>query len=161
MVSRPAACEIATFRDALGFSFELSHHHPRGHFAVVTGPGHRVLQITARLPPPQPGDLTVDLVEHGPRTHCRQVCRSGCGLLVISVDECGVLPFDEADRRAYSRSWAGLARCRLMLRDWIRTDGDLYLSAAYTLHPGTAWPDDPPAERRAEARFATRTGPGL
>jgi hypothetical protein len=158
MVSRPAACEIATFRDALGLSFELIHHHRCGHFAVVTGPGHQVLQITARLPDPHPERLTVDLVEDPAGSAWREVATKGGGLLIVSVDESGVLPFDGADRRAYFRSQAGLARRHLVLRDWIRTDGDEYLSAAYALHPETAWPRDPPAERRFESGVNTRSG---
>ena len=146
----PPPPAVATFGDALGFAFELVERHRCGQFVAVTGPDHRLVRLTARLAGSRP-DLTVDLVGDGPAAArlLHQVTGGRGGLLAISATD-RFVPFSPADLGIYRRLRARLSEHRIVLRDWIRTDGDLYQSAAWATHPTTAWPHDPPGERSAE-----------
>jgi hypothetical protein len=154
MIGPPPACAIATFRDALGLSFELSYHYPEGHVAVVISPTNRVVQFTARMLDPVGHDLVVDVAGPDSQHLLAAVGRRGGGLLMVSLQP-RLRRFSPGERATYLQTRACLASRHIVLRDWIRTDGDLYQSAAFTAHPRSAWPDDPPAERRAELVWAT------
>ncbi len=149
----PPPCRtVATFGDALGLAFELADRHPAGQFVALTDGRRHLARLAARLPGSGP-DLTVDLVtgRHPARRHARlagQLTAGRGGLLAISTTNC-FAPFSAADLAAYGRLLARLGRHGIALLDWIRTDGDLYQSAAWATDPASAWPQDPPSERTA------------
>jgi len=139
---------VATFGDALGLAFELVDRHPVGQFVAVTDGGHGVARLAARIPGSGP-DLTIELVGCRPTARLvRQLTEGRGGLLAISATAC-FAPFTPADLAVYRRLRARLGRHRIPLLDWIRTDGDLYQSAAWATDPTSAWPRDPPGERSA------------
>ncbi|MEZ5408043.1 MAG: hypothetical protein R2761_08465 [Acidimicrobiales bacterium] len=139
---------VATFADALGLAFELADRHPVGQFVAVADGGHRLVRLAARVPGPGP-DVTIDLAGCPyPVRLVRQLTGGRGGLLAVSATAC-FAPFSPADLVVYGRLRARLARHRITLLDWIRTDGDLYQSAAWATDPPSAWPRDPPGERSA------------
>lgn len=153
----PPPCRpVATFGDALGLAFELADRHPAGQFVALTDGRRHLARLAVRLPGSGP-DLTVDLVagRHAARLAGRhparlagQLTAGRGGLLAISTTDC-FTPFSAADLAVYGRLRARLGRHGIALLDWIRTDGDLYQSAAWATDPASAWPRDPPSERTA------------
>lgn len=145
----PPPCRpVATFGDALGLAFELADRHPTGQFVALTDGRRLLARLVARLPGPGP-DLTIDLIEsrHQARLAGHLIEGRG-GLLAISITAC-FAPFSAADLTVYGRLGSRLGRRGMALLDWIRTDGDLYQSAAWATDPPSAWPRDPPDERTA------------
>ena len=152
MVSRPTPSpyDVATFRDAIGLSLELSCYHRQARFALLSDHDHQAVHLLAHLDDQgPPRSMAVDLAADEPQRWGRTADEGG-SLLVISIDEADQLGFDPVERAAYFSCRAELARHRLTLRDWMRTDGDRFVSAAYAWHPATAWPDDLPSIRRAD-----------
>lgn len=144
----PPHRRVATFGDALGLAFELVDRHPVGQFVAIVGCRHRVVCLGARVPGPGP-DLTVDLLGcRHPARLAHQLSEGRSGLLAISATAC-FAPFSAADLAVYRRLGIRLGRCRITLLDWVRTDGDLYQSAAWATDPVSAWARDPPGERTA------------
>lgn len=160
--ARPHAhlCTIVTFRDALGLAFELAATRGPGCYGLLSDAWHRPVGLLVHppgpvgagparwLPPgPPPGDGW-----HPPATR-------GGGLLVLSVGLDPPAPPGPGLRQAYLAHRGALARQGITLRDWIRTDGDLFASMAHTLHPASAWPDDPPEHRPIDRRWASGRSP--
>lgn len=160
MVCRPSPYDVATFRDALGLALELSAYHPEGHFALLTDNDHRAVHLLAHLDGRGPHrSVAINLADEQPE-RWSQAAAQGGSLLVISIDEPGRLGFHHRHQSVYFACRQALARHRLVLRDWIRTDGEELVSAAYAWHPTTAWSDDPSPVRRADqAMFATDADP--
>ena len=145
----PPPCRpVATFGDALGLAFELADRHPVGQFVALTDGRRRLARLAARLPGAGP-DLTIDLAEgHQQARLAGELTAGRGGLLAISTTAC-FAPFSAADLAVFGRLRARLGRHGIALLDWIRTDGDLYQSAAWATDPASAWPGDPPGERTA------------
>jgi hypothetical protein len=151
---------VVTFRDALGLAFELSATHGRGHYALLSDRGHRAVELVVR-PPGCRRDPSrhrhVDLADG--RAGWTSVLTAGGSLLVISVSDLGHTTFPPDRQAAYRRSQLALRRRNIAFRDWIQTDGDLFVSAAHTLHPESAWSSDPPDHRRADRIWARWRAP--
>jgi hypothetical protein len=123
MVNRPSPYRITTFRDAVGLSLELSCYNDNANMAFVIDAN--------RAAEGGDGPLMVPV-------------------LIVSVDHGVPLGFSLDERASYCQTRLWLSGRNIALCDWIRTDGDLFFSAAYAVHPRTAWPDDPPHERLAD-----------
>lgn len=137
---------VATFGDALGLAFELADRHPIAQFVAVADRGHRLVRLAARVSGPGAA-RSLDLVRcRHPARLLEQLTAGDGGVLAISTTGC-FTPLSPADLAAYGRLRARLGRHRIALLDWIRTDGDLYQSAAWAIDPASAWPADPPCER--------------
>lgn len=145
----PPPCRpVATFGDALGLAFELADRHPVGQFVALTDGRWRLARLAARLPGAGP-DLAIDLAgARHPARLVSQLTGGRGGLLAVSTTA-RFTPFSAADLAVYRRLRARLGRHGIALLDWIRTDGDLYQSAAWATDPASAWPWDPPGERTA------------
>lgn len=144
----PPGRAVATFGDALGLAFELTDRHPTGQFVAVVDRCHRLVRLTVRTPGSR-SDVTIELVPHPrPAQLVRQLGEGQGGLLAISATA-RFAPFSPADLAVYERLRHRLGRQRIVLLDWVRTDGDLYQSAAWASDPASAWPRDPPGERSA------------
>lgn len=144
----PARRAVATFGDALGLAFELADRHPTGQFVALVDGRHRLARLALRVPGPT-SDLMVEPAGSPPAGRlAHQLTEGRGGLLAVSTTAC-FTPFTSADLALYGRYRHRLTRQRIALLDWIRTDGDLYQSAAWAFDPGTAWPRDPPDERAA------------
>lgn len=137
---------VATFGDALGLAFELADRHPVGQFVAIADRRHRLVRLAGRLPGSGP-DTMLDLIGcRHPARLVRQLTGGRGGLLAISATAC-FTRFSPADLAVFGRLRAHLGRHRIALLDWIRTDGDLYQSAAWATDPASAWPRDPACER--------------
>ncbi len=149
-------CSVITFRDALGLAFELADIRGPGHYGLLSDRWHRTLGLLIRPPGPRDGPpARWHPVRTGPGCAWTPLAAEGGGLLVLSVGLDPPLPPGPAEQRAYRADRASLAGLGITLRDWIRTDGDLFVSLAHLLHPVSAWPDDPAHHRRIDRRWAT------
>lgn len=144
----PACRAVATFGDALGLAFELTDRYPTGQFVAVIDGHRRLAHLSLRIPG-SPSDLAIEPAGRPPPERLvPQLTRGQGGVLAISATA-RFVPFSPADLALYGRLGHRLGRRRIPLLDWIRTDGDLYQSAAWAFDPGLAWPGDPPAQRSA------------
>lgn len=144
----PARRAVATFGDALGLAFELADRHPTGQFVALFDGRHRLARLALRVPGSRSDVLVEPAGSPSPERLAHQLSDGRGGLLAISAAAC-FAPFSPADLALYGHLRHRLARQRIALIDWIRTDGDVYQSAAWTFDPASAWPRDPPSERSA------------
>lgn len=141
----PAPTAIGSFRDAVGFAMELADHHAFATAALLLGPGHRPIDLAVV------GGLggSIETVVAWAAGACR-LTGPRRTVLVVSVRAVDPDVVAEADIRRYRHADWSLTRAGGQLIDWIETDGDVYRSYAYLIHPARAWAHDPPADRFAD-----------
>lgn len=154
----PAPYPINSFRDALGLAFELAETRGPGRYGHLADRAGRPLGLVIRRPGRRGDPPRWHHLGPPPEAAWASLLASGGSLLVVSVLRCRPGPLGPVGQRAYLARRAALARQGMTLHDWIRTDGDGFTSAAHQLHPATAWPLDPPADRRLDRLWAADQG---